>query len=196
MQYMPTPSSDGSTPPAYRQYQRPPMVALQAPSAGPNNGFAIAVLVISIVAIVVCILVVFLVKPCNSNRLDRVDVIVDAPRASASGGAAAGAGVMVPKDAADLEKMLQSGDAIVMFHATWCGHCKTTLPKFNAAAADMAKAGVKVIAADGDKVKEALKKYGIGHFPYIALYRNGKQKAVYEGDRSQQSLVDFVKKNK
>jgi thiol-disulfide isomerase/thioredoxin len=97
-----------------------------------------------------------------------------------------------PENSAELDRMLANGEAIVMFVLGSCGHCQLTRPKFTAAAADMAKAGIQVIVADGHRLSSATTlKYHVGHYPKIALYRDGKQMAVYGGDRGTQSFIDF-----
>jgi thiol-disulfide isomerase/thioredoxin len=171
------------------------VVAIREEAIGPNNGFAIAVLVISIVAIVVCILIVFLVKPCPRSR-GKLQIIVD-DEPSAAGAAAAGRGAVDISSEAHLDKVLKGGPVLLMAHAPWCGHCQKAKPEFSAAAAAISKTlpGLKVAMLDGEKVKGALKKLGVGYFPFSAYYENGKQVAEHKGERSKKAYVEFAKKH-
>jgi len=211
-----SPSSDGSwqgTPtPRRPQVSAPTYVAVQPERAPSNNGFAIAVLVISIVAIIVCILIVFLVKPCPRGRNGRVDIVVDAPPAAAGGAAAAPvvspsagtAGAAGDKKSAvvdltskaELDKAIARGKSVVIFWASWCGHCKVAVPEYRKAAADMIKAcpGLKVLTIDGDKARDALAPNGVKGFPTIKAFLDGKAVGEYSGDRSARSFVDYAKK--
>ena len=182
---------------------RPRIVAVQPERIGPNNGFAIAVLVISIVAIIVCILIVFLVKPCPRGRNGRVEVIVDGDAAGGAAAAAdpapivtAGAAIVEPTSKAELNKEIADGKSVVMFHAGWCGHCQATAPEFRKAATEMASAcpGMKIVMADGDKNREALSEHGVRGFPTIRLYKDGQAGEEYSGNRTAKSFVDFAKK--
>jgi thioredoxin-like negative regulator of GroEL len=170
------------------------VIAIRAEPSGPNNGFAIAVLVISIVAIVVCILIVFLVKPCPKNR-GKLIINVDDPSATGAAAARRGGPIEITSQS-QLNDLMKAGPVMLMAHATWCGHCQKTKPDFAAATADILKAcpRLKVAMMDGGKVKEALKPLGVAYFPFIAYFDGGKQVAEYKGNRSTQSFVDFAKK--
>jgi thiol-disulfide isomerase/thioredoxin len=163
-------------------------------SCGASNGFAITVLVVSIVAIIVCILIVFLVKPCTRKTHHHHHVDVNPEGAGAA--AASSEGLIEPDDAAGLQAATASGHSIVMHHAKWCGHCKAALPEFTKAATDMARAcpGAKIIAMDGDKLgPEGLKAHGVQGFPTIKHMIDGRPMKEYQGNRKAQSFVDFAK---
>ncbi len=212
--YYPSPGSDMSMSPGIMSpgaggpptVRRAPPMMRRAPETievdrGPNNGFAIAVLVISIVAIVVCILIVFLVKPCPAKTgAGGGAVAINVPAGStpaAAGAAAAAAAVHEPGSAAALDALTNSGDSVVMFHANWCGHCKSTVPEVKKAASDMVKScpGLKVVLMDGDKLgSDGLKKHGIEGYPTVKHMRDGKPTAEYAGNRKAGSFVDFAKK--
>lgn len=213
--FVDTPSTGSEFSFSPRRGGQPRVVAVQQERIGPNNEFAIAVLVISIVAIIVCILIVFLVKPCPRGRSGRVEVIVDSQPPAAGGGgaggavakaaavvsptaasAASGSAVMEPSSKADFDKAVAKGKSIVMFHASWCGHCQATGPEFRKAAADMKKAcpGMNIVMADGDKCRETLGPNGIRGFPTIMAFKDGKAGEEYKGNRTAKSFVDFAEK--
>ena len=84
-----------------------------------------------------------------------------------------------------------SKKCVVMFHAEWCGHCKSTKPTFHKAAK---KANVPFLLVDCEKVltQDQMKKYGIVGFPTIVMLGGGNLLSEYQGDRSEESFVSFA----
>lgn len=80
---------------------------------------------------------------------------------------------------------------IVMFHADWCGHCQKTKPQFRSAAK---KAKLPFMLVDCEKVltKEHLSKYNVSGYPTILMLMGGEVLGTYDGDRSEESLVQFA----
>ena len=82
---------------------------------------------------------------------------------------------------------------ILLFHANWCGHCKTFMPewrKFKKNNDD----NYKITMHEGDEpgTKVLSSKYGVEGFPTIVVKRNGKHQH-YSGDRTSVALENFVK---
>ena len=84
-----------------------------------------------------------------------------------------------------------SKKCVVMFHAEWCGHCKSTKPTFHKAAK---KANVPFLLVDCEKVltQDQMKKYGIVGFPTIVMLGGGNVLGEYQGDRTEESFVNFA----
>ena len=90
-------------------------------------------------------------------------------------------------------------DVLVEFYAPWCGHCKALAPKYEELASLYAespnlssKVTIAKIDATNNDVPEAIQ-----GFPTIKLFPAGEKDSPveYEGDRSVDDLVEFVKKN-
>lgn len=93
-----------------------------------------------------------------------------------------------------------SGDGkptLVLFHAGWCGFCKAMLPAWKEASDIINSSGhAEAIALDQETYGEEMKTHGVGGFPEIRLYPTGfpgNNPIKYQGDRSAQSFVNFVK---
>jgi thiol-disulfide isomerase/thioredoxin len=98
---------------------------------------------------------------------------------------------------------------LVLFHSDRCGFCKQFAPEFDKAVAaleEMKKSGSLKDLSDLQMVKlsdtQTMKPLKDGKtlldntqvtgFPTLVLYKDGKEKARYEGDRTSQSVIDFV----
>lgn len=92
-----------------------------------------------------------------------------------------------------------SKDVLVMYHATWCGHCKKLAPTFEELAAvymnDEDSAG-KVLIANIEATENDVN-VEIEGFPTLILYPAGdKSNPVnYEGARDLEGLANFIKEH-
>ena len=87
---------------------------------------------------------------------------------------------------------------LVMFSAPWCGHCKNTKPIFQNLKDNFdGYNGVKILEINGDENPDLCKKHGVQGFPTIKYCPNGLDNASldYNGDRSLQSLAQFIHQN-
>ena len=84
------------------------------------------------------------------------------------------------------KNIISDEDITYIFHAPWCGHCKTSMPEFKKAVTE-AKGRIKLI--NSDENKDLVKQYGIKGFPTII---KGKTKEIYTGKRNATDIVHFI----
>ena len=100
--------------------------------------------------------------------------------------------------AKELNDALKEGNPVlVVFHAPWCGHCKTMVPAVKEAATAL-KAEVPdttVMAIDGQVSPAVVKQLGVQAYPSVLWLQLGDQLMLAEhaGARDAASLVQFVK---
>jgi thiol-disulfide isomerase/thioredoxin len=166
-----------------------------APPNQGSNAFAITVLVIAVLAIIVCIMVVFMVKPCPNDRNGVVEVILE-PDESSGAAVKSDSPIQRPQTTEALQKIISQGDTVVMFFTTWCGHCKAAKPQFEAAATAIRtrQPDLKFVLMDGDLIKSDLAKWEISGYPTIRIYRNGKKLTDYDGARTKDAMMTFASK--
>ena len=140
---------------------------------------------VMIVVIVVVLVAAAACCWCFSNKSD----------GCGSGGCARAGGRVKTNGSADeatTKDDLNTTDVLVlMVYANWCGHCKTTMPNFKAAAT---KASVRFMILDADKFeRELLGELDVKGFPHIVTLKNGKLVGTqYVGDRTEPSLLDYA----
>ncbi|EXX78145.1 protein disulfide isomerase PDI1 [Rhizophagus irregularis DAOM 197198w] len=90
-------------------------------------------------------------------------------------------------------------DVLVEFYAPWCGHCKKLAPTYEKLGEVYKNVKDKILVAKMDSTENDLPpkaKFQIAGFPTIKLFKAGDNEIVdYSGDRSYESLVEFLDKN-
>ena len=83
--------------------------------------------------------------------------------------------------------------ALVLFHATWCPHCRAVYPAFNRAARTAENNGVAVFRCDVDEAGAIAKKFGVTSYPtVIRVPASGGRAVVYNGDRTAADIARFA----
>lgn len=77
---------------------------------------------------------------------------------------------------------------IVMFHAHWCGHCKTMLPEYHKAA-QMSR--LPFLAVEDTNAGEMVNELGIQGYPTILRFEQGEKVGEYGGDPSAHAISQF-----
>ena len=87
-------------------------------------------------------------------------------------------------------------DVFVKFYAPWCGHCKTMAPIYEHLASRL-KGSSKVKLVQVDATKNEIQGHNVQSFPTLKLFVGGKKSeaVVYEGQRTEEAMLDFLKKN-
>ena len=88
---------------------------------------------------------------------------------------------------------------LTLFYAPWCGHCEAVLPTWDKLMETNKNNKVKITKINCDKDKKMAKLHNIEGFPTIKLCKNGvnssKNTIEYNGNRTLDSFVDFIKEN-
>ena len=84
---------------------------------------------------------------------------------------------------------------LVLFYNTDCGHCKTLKPEWDKAEEEMTD---KMVAIDVTNtsdmaVKTITTKFKINSYPTMIVLDNGNVVATYDGERTKDALVSYVK---
>ncbi|XP_010516042.1 PREDICTED: protein disulfide isomerase-like 1-3 isoform X1 [Camelina sativa] len=83
--------------------------------------------------------------------------------------------------------------AMVEFYAPWCGACQALAPEYAAAATELK--GVAALAKiDATEEGDLAQKYEIQGFPTVFLFVDGVMRKTYEGERTKDGIVTWLKK--
>lgn len=97
--------------------------------------------------------------------------------------------------AGKFDKALSQNDVLlVMFHAPWCGHCKKMKPSFAKASAVLKKEDIVLAQVDATALRDLAKGHGVSSFPTLKIFHEGVFAEEYEGGRSENDLVTYMRK--
>jgi len=91
----------------------------------------------------------------------------------------------------------ENKDVFVEFYAPWCGHCKKLAPIFDELGAALKDVDTVVIAKIDATANDVDSSLGIRGFPTIKFFpANNKNAPIdYEGDRTMEDMLSFIKQN-
>jgi thiol-disulfide isomerase/thioredoxin len=91
-------------------------------------------------------------------------------------------------------EMFSGGAKLYFFYADWCGYCKKFKPEWKKLKAEP-NLGVQLEEVDCSNEAPALaKEYNVGGFPTLILVHSSN-KVTYEGERSADAIISFIKDN-
>lgn len=90
-------------------------------------------------------------------------------------------------------KIGDHGLALVEFFAPWCGHCKRLAPEYELAATRL-KGTVPLVKVDCTSNSNICSKYGVNGYPTLKIFRDGEESGPYDGPRTADGIVSFLKK--
>lgn len=90
-------------------------------------------------------------------------------------------------------KIGDHGLCLVEFFAPWCGHCKRLAPEYEAAATRL-KGNVALAKVDCTANSNVCSKYGVSGYPTLKIFRDGEETGPYDGPRTADGIVSFLKK--
>lgn len=91
-------------------------------------------------------------------------------------------------------EMFSGGAKLYFFFADWCGYCKRFKPEWEKLKAEP-NLGVQLEEVDCSNEAPALaREYNVKGFPTLILLNDGN-KVTYEGERSADAIISFIKDN-
>ena len=93
-------------------------------------------------------------------------------------------------------ELFSGGSKLYFFFAEWCGYCKKFKPEWEKLKSE-SNLGVQleeVDCSDNNNVPSLAKEYNVNGFPTLILV-NGDNKITYQGARTANDLVNFIKSN-
>lgn len=97
-------------------------------------------------------------------------------------------GVYELRSAKEVQSLIDSGKKVyILYHASWCGHCKTLKPMFESVSDEIDDSVfAHCECASNEDVPQ---KHGIRAFPCVRKYDGGKQVGEMMGSRADRSTV-------
>ena len=98
------------------------------------------------------------------------------------------------------DKVLDNeNDILVLFYTNNCLHCKVLFPKYEKLAKRIKEKNNEIIFTKINMAENEIENEDIISFPCIKLYpgnrKNRNNSIIYEGDRSIDDMINFIKKN-
>ncbi|XP_063704106.1 protein disulfide-isomerase A5 [Culicoides brevitarsis] len=94
------------------------------------------------------------------------------------------------------DELQKYDQVLVMFYAPWCGHCSKMKPAYVEAAVMLENEKLfnsKIAAVDCTVHKKLSERFEIRGFPTLKLFSKGQLKAEYDGKRTAEAIVEYMK---
>lgn len=96
------------------------------------------------------------------------------------------------------EVLKNDKDIMVLFYTQNCQHCKSLFPKYEKVSRILKKKNPKLIIAKIDAFENEIESINISGYPCIKFYPGNKKHKLpleYNGDRSVEDMIKFIKNN-
>lgn len=93
----------------------------------------------------------------------------------------------------NFNELINNGEVLVDFFATWCGPCRMLGPVLEEISGD--RAGVKIVKIDVDECPNLSRKYGVMSVPTLFLFKDGKEVSKQNGFMPKEALLDWINEN-
>lgn len=92
----------------------------------------------------------------------------------------------------ELNELLNNGDVLVDFFATWCGPCRMLGPVLE----ELDREGfpVQIVKIDTDEAPDLAMKYNVQAIPTLLFFSNGKLVNKTMGFQRKDQILNFCKK--
>lgn len=90
----------------------------------------------------------------------------------------------------NFNELINSGEVLVDFFATWCGPCRMLSPVLEELSSD--RLDVKIIKIDVDECPNLARMFGVMSIPTLILFKDGKEVAKENGFMPKEALVDWM----
>nr|XP_027210450.1 protein disulfide-isomerase A5-like [Penaeus vannamei] len=96
---------------------------------------------------------------------------------------------------ATFDAFIKDREALVMFYAPWCGHCKAMKGDYGQAAVELAAEGQNGVLATVDATVERslASRFQIRGFPTLKFFRRGQLVTEYNRSRKAADIIDFMR---
>ncbi|XP_034839340.1 protein disulfide-isomerase A5 isoform X1 [Maniola hyperantus] len=91
--------------------------------------------------------------------------------------------------------LAKADNALVVFYAPWCGHCKRIKPEFEKAAARIKDQKINglLAAVDATKQPELASRFGVKGYPTLKYFSKGEYQYDAGHARQEQQIIDFMR---
>ena len=90
----------------------------------------------------------------------------------------------------NFNSLIESGEVLVDFFATWCGPCRMLSPVLEEISSD--RAGIKVVKIDVDECPNLARNFGVMSVPTLYLFKDGKEISKQNGFMPKEELLEWI----